>query len=137
MLTTTDNGCRLNATDSVDSVRTNVYSVSTAAARRLDAGVLGGTGEKSASMPPTPPNMRGCWGDCYVVLNDSGGRTTGIVKIPLSKFYTLAATHTIAKRTHHFSVSLKTCCKTGKSLDSIYSFNPFVVGSTPARPTNI
>ena len=62
---------------------------------------------------------------------------TGIVKIPLSKFYTLAATHTIAKRTHHFEMALKTCCKTGKSLDSIYTFNPFVVGSTPARPTNI
>ena len=62
---------------------------------------------------------------------------TGIVKIPLSKFYTFAATHTIAKRTHHFSVSLKTCCKTARSFDSIYSFNPFVVGSTPARPTRV
>ena len=60
---------------------------------------------------------------------------TGIVETPSKKFYTVEATHTIAKRTHHFSVALKTCCKTARSLDSIYTFNPFVVGSTPARPT--
>ena len=62
---------------------------------------------------------------------------TGIVEKPSKKFDTVEATHTIAKRTHHFSVALKTCCKTARSLDSIYTFNPFVVGSTPARPTNI
>jgi hypothetical protein len=62
---------------------------------------------------------------------------TGIMDIPLKKFCMLAATHTIWKRTHHFEVALKTCCKTAKSFDSIYTFNPFVVGSTPARPTNI
>ena len=62
---------------------------------------------------------------------------TGIVETPSKKFYTVEATHTIAKRTHHFAVALKSCCKTARSLDSIYTFNPFVVGSTPARPTNI
>ena len=61
----------------------------------------------------------------------------GIVETPSKKFYTVEATHTIAKRTHHFAVALKSCCKTARSLDSIYTFNPFVVGSTPARPTNI
>ena len=59
----------------------------------------------------------------------------GIMEIPSKKFYTVEATHTIAKRTHHFAVALKTCCKTARSFDSIYTFNPFVVGSTPARPT--
>jgi len=62
---------------------------------------------------------------------------TGIVETPSKNFYTVEATRTIAKRTHHFEVALKTCCKAARSLDSIYTFNPFVVGSTPARPTNI
>jgi hypothetical protein len=60
---------------------------------------------------------------------------TGIVETPSKKFYTVEATHTIAKRTHHFAVALKSCCKTARSFDRIYTFNPFVVGSTPARPT--
>jgi hypothetical protein len=60
---------------------------------------------------------------------------TGIMEIPLKKFCMLAATHTIWKRTHHFAVALKSCCKTARSFDRIYTFNPFVVGSTPARPT--
>ena len=62
---------------------------------------------------------------------------TGIVETPSKKFYTVEATHTIAKRTHHFAVALKSCCKTARSFDRIYTFNPFVVGSTPARPTRI
>lgn len=62
---------------------------------------------------------------------------TGIVETPSKKFHAVEATHTIAKRTHHFAVALKTCCKTARSFDRIYTFNPFVVGSTPARPTRI
>ena len=62
---------------------------------------------------------------------------TGIAKIPFAKFRKITAKRTMTERTHHFFVTLKNRSKTLRSLDSINTFNPFVVGSTPAGPTKI
>ncbi len=62
---------------------------------------------------------------------------TGIVKIPFEKCSTFAAKRTMTERTHQFFVTLKNRSKTLRSLDSINTFNPFVVGSTPAGPTKV
>jgi hypothetical protein len=60
---------------------------------------------------------------------------TGIVKIPSRKvlsFYTVVTMQILA---HHFLPTLKNVDNVADSGTELSTFNPFVVGSTPAGPT--
>jgi hypothetical protein len=59
----------------------------------------------------------------------------GIVKILLRKVRSFYAVATMLKLAHHFLATLKNVDSVAFSGAEFSTFNPFVVGSTPARPT--
>jgi len=59
----------------------------------------------------------------------------GIVKIPSSKVCFFTAVDTTQKLAHHFLSTLKNVDNVVNSGTEFSTFNPFVVGSTPAGPT--
>jgi hypothetical protein len=59
----------------------------------------------------------------------------GIVKILLRKVRSFYAVATMQKLAHHFLATLKNVDSVVFSGTEFSTFNPFVVGSTPARPT--
>ena len=59
----------------------------------------------------------------------------GIVKIPLHKVRSSNTVATMLKLAHHFLATLKNVDSVAFSGIEFSTFNPFVVGSTPARPT--
>ena len=59
----------------------------------------------------------------------------GIVKIPCSKVCFFTAVQTTQKLAHHFLSTLKFVDNVVNSGTEFSTFNPFVVGSTPAGPT--
>ena len=60
---------------------------------------------------------------------------TGIVKIPSSKVRSFDIVEAMLKLAHHFLPTLKNVDYVQNSGTELNTFNPFVVGSTPARPT--
>jgi hypothetical protein len=60
----------------------------------------------------------------------------GIVKIPCSKVCFFTAVQTTQKLAHHFLSTLKFVDNVVNSGTEFSTFNPFVVGSTPAGPTS-
>jgi hypothetical protein len=60
----------------------------------------------------------------------------GIVKIPSRKVPSFDAVRTMLKLAHHFLATLKHVENVVYSGTESNTFNPFVVGSTPAGPTN-
>ena len=65
-----------------------------------------------------------------------GTRMAGIVKIPLYKVFIFPAVQTTQKLAHHFLSTLKHVDNVADSGTEFSTFNPFVVGSTPAGPTS-
>jgi hypothetical protein len=61
----------------------------------------------------------------------------GIVKIPSSKVCFFTAVDTTQKLAHHFLSTLKNVDNVVNSGTEFSTFNPFVVGSTPAGPTKL
>ena len=61
----------------------------------------------------------------------------GIVKIPSRKVPSFDAVRTMLKLAHHFLSTLKNVDNVAYSGTESNTFNPFVVGSTPAGPTKI
>ena len=61
----------------------------------------------------------------------------GIVKIPSRKVPSFDAVRTMLKLAHHFLSTLKKVDNVQNSGTEFNTFNPFVVGSTPAGPTKI
>jgi hypothetical protein len=59
----------------------------------------------------------------------------GIVKIPSRKVPSFYTVETILKLAHHFLSTLKNVDNVAYSGTELSTFNPFVVGSTPAGPT--
>jgi hypothetical protein len=59
----------------------------------------------------------------------------GIVKIPSSKVLSFYTVKTMPKLAHHFLSTLKNVDNVAYSGTEFNTFNPFVVGSTPAGPT--
>ncbi len=59
----------------------------------------------------------------------------GIVKIPSHKVLSFFAVGTMLKLAHHFLSTLKNVDNVKNSGTELNTFNPFVVGSTPAGPT--
>ena len=137
MLKRTDNNYRLNGTGSVSSVRTNAGSGSNAvSALGFRLVTLGVKGSKWLLTMQEPPKSVGVGSESHVVLNDTETRMTGIVQIPPSPI-----THRSQKTcpaqfaAHQDCVGAKEHCKRWRIINCISTFNPFVVGSTPARPT--
>ena len=137
MLKWTGNNYRLNGTGSVSSVRTNAGSGSNAlSALGYRLARLGVKGSKWLLTMQEPPKSVGNGSDSSVVLNDTETRMTGIVQIPPSP-----NTHRSQKTcpaqfaAHQDGVGAKEHCKRWRIINCISTFNPFVVGSTPARPT--
>ena len=60
----------------------------------------------------------------------------GIVKIPSRKVRSFYTVETMLKLAHHFLATLKHVENVANSCAELSTFNPFVVGSTPAGPTN-
>ena len=56
-------------------------------------------------------------------------------KIPLYKVFIFPAVQTTQKLAHHFLSTLKNVDNVANSGTEFNTFNPFVVGSTPAGPT--
>ena len=59
----------------------------------------------------------------------------GIVKIPSRKVRSFYTVETMLKLAHHFLSTLKNVDNVQNSGTELNTFNPFVVGSTPAGPT--
>ena len=137
MLKRTGKNCRLNGTGSVSSVRTNASSGSNAVpALGYRLATLGVKGSKWLRTQQEPPKSAG--GDCetYGVLNDTETRMTGIVQIPPSPIrHRSQKTCPAQFAAHQDCVGAKEHCKHWRIINCISTFNPFVVGSTPARPT--
>ena len=137
MLKRTGSNYRLNEIDSVSSVRTNAGSDSNAVSalgyRLARLGVKGG---KWLLTQQEPPKSVGIGSDLSVVLNDTNARMTGIVQIlPSPIMHRSQKTCPAQFAAHQDSVGAKEHCKRWRIINCISTFNPFVVGSTPARPT--
>ena len=128
---------RLKGTGSDSSVRTNAGSGNNAlSALGYRLATLGVKGSKWLLTQQEPPKSAGSDCETYGVLNDTEARMTGIVQIPPSPI-----THRSQKTcpaqlaAHQDCVGAKEHCKRWRIINCISTFNPFVVGSTPARPT--
>ena len=137
MLKRTDSNYRLNGIGSVSSVKTNASSGSNAvSALGYRLATLRVKGSKWLLTQQEPLKSAGSDCDLHVVLNDTETRMTGIVQIPPSPI-----THRCQKTcpaqfaAHQDGVGAKEHCKLWRIINCISTFNPFVVGSTPARPT--
>ena len=139
MLKRTGKNCRLNGTGSVSSVRTNASSGSNAVpALGYRLATLGVKGSKWLLTMQEPPKSVGIGSESHVVLNDTDARMTGIVQILPSTFKcSIQKTCPAQFAAHQDGVGAKEHCKRWRIINCISTFNPFVVGSTPARPTNL
>ena len=137
MLKRTGSNYRLNGTGSVSSVRTNAGSDSNAvSALGCRLATLGVKGSKWLLTQQEPRKSAGIGSDSSVVLNDTEARMTGIVQIPPSPITHRSQKTCPAQRAaHQDGVGVKEHCKRWRIINCISTFNPFVVGSTPARPT--
>ena len=137
MLKRTDNNYRLNGIGSGNSVRTNAGSGSNAvSALGFRLVTLGVKGSKWLLTQQEPPKSVGIGSDSSVVLNDTETRMTGIVQIPPSPIrHRSQKTCPAQFAAHQDGVGAKEHCKRWRIINCISTFNPFVVGSTPARPT--
>ena len=137
MLNETGSNYRLNGIGSVSSVRTNAGSDSNAlSALDYRLVTLGVKGSKWLLTQQEPPKSVGIGSDLHVVLSDTEARMTGIVQIPPSPITHRSQKTCPAQRAaHQDGVGAKEHCKRWRIINCISTFNPFVVGSTPARPT--
>ena len=133
----TDNNYRLNGTGSGSSVRTNAGSGNNAlSALGYRLATLGVKGSKWLLTMQEPPKSVGIGSDSSVVLNDTETRMTGIVQIlPSPITHSSQKTCPAQFAAHQDCVGAKEHCKHWRIINCISTFNPFVVGSTPARPT--
>jgi hypothetical protein len=118
-------------------VRTNAGSGSNAvSALGCRLARLGVKGSKWLLTQQEPPKSVGIDSDLHVVLNDTEARMTGIVQILPSTFKCSSQKTCPAQRAaHQEGEGAKEHCKRWRIINCIITFNPFVVGSTPARPT--
>jgi len=137
MLNETGSNYRLNGTGSVSSVRMNAGSGSNAlSALACRLATLGVKGSKWLLTQQEPPKSVGIGSDLSVVLNDTEALMTGIVQILPSAFKCSSQKTCPAQfAAHQDGVGVKEHCKRWRIINCISTFNPFVVGSTPARPT--
>jgi len=137
MLNVTDNNYRQNATDNADSVTLNAYVSNNSNASKLRC--FGG--ESVLLRTPRFVNAANRAEKVrFVVKNIVLAKMmvegmTGKVKIPSRKVPSFDAVRTMLKLAHHFLSTLKNVDNVQNSGTELNTFNPFVVGSTPAGPT--
>jgi hypothetical protein len=108
-------------------------AVSALGCRLATLGVKGG---KWLLTQQEPPKSAGSDCESSVVLNDTDARMTGIVQIlPSPITHRSQKTCPAQFAAHQDGVGAKEHCKRWRIINCISTFNPFVVGSTPARPT--
>jgi hypothetical protein len=137
MLNEIGNNYRQNGTGSVNSVRTNAGSDSNALSiQGYRLATLGVKGSKWLLTQQEPRKSAGIGSGSSVVLNDTEARMTGIVQIPpCPNMHSSQKTCPAQRAAHQDCVGAKEHCKRWRIINCISTFNPFVVGSTPARPT--
>jgi hypothetical protein len=137
MLNETGSNYRLNGIGNVSSVTTNAGSDSNAlSALGYRLATLGVKGSKWLLTTQEPPKSVGIGSDLHVVLSDTEARMTGIVQIlPSPITHSSQKTCPAHRAAHQDGVGVKEHCKRWRIINCISTFNPFVVGSTPARPT--
>ena len=137
MLNVTDNNYRQNVTGNADSVTLNAY-----ASNNSNASKLRGSGCDSVLLrtPRFVNAANHAENARFVVKNIVFAKMMvegmrGIVKIPSRKVFCFSTVGTMLKLAHHFLSTLKNVDNVQNSGTEFNTFNPFVVGSTPARPT--
>ena len=137
MLNVADNNYRQNATGNAGSVTLNAYASNNSNAFKLRC--VGGASVllRTPRFVKAANHAENAWFVAkyiaFAKMMVVGMR--GIVKIPSRKersFYAVAAMQKLA---HHFLATLKNVDSVAFSGIEFSTFNPFVVGSTPARPT--
>ena len=138
MLNVTDNNYRQNATDNADSVTLNAYVSNNSNASKLRC--VGGDSvllrtPRFVNTANHAENVR------FVLKNIAFAKMMvegmrGIVKIPSSNVRSFYTVETMQILAHHFLSTLKNVENVANSCAELSTFNPFVVGSTPAGPTN-
>ncbi len=138
MWNVTRNCYRQNVTDSDSSVTQNAYANSSSVKhQRSNLLCCGLLRLKRCVNDAEPVENTGVCGKKIVFYRPSGTGQTGIVKIPSSKVFIFPAVQTTQKLAHHFLSTLKHVDNVAYSGTEFSTFNPFVVGSTPAGPTKI
>ena len=137
MLNVTDNNYRQNVTGNADSVTLNAY-----ASNNSNAYKLRGSGCDSVLLrtPRFVNAANHAENARFVVKNIVFAKMMvegmrGIVKIPSRKVPSFYTVETMQQLAHHFLSTLKNVDLRCKTVSRVSTFNPFVVGSTPARPT--
>ena len=139
MLNVTDNNYRQNVTGNADSVTLNAY-----ASNNSNAYKLRGSGCDSVLLrtPRFLNTANHAENARFVVKSIAFAKMMvmgmrGIVKIPSRKVRSFYTVETMLKLAHHFLSTLKNVDNVQNSGTEFNTFNPFVVGSTPAGPTKI
>ena len=137
MLNVEENNYRQNVTGNADSVTLNAYVSNNSNASKLR--YVGGDSvllrtPRFVNTANHAENAR------FVVKNIVFAKMMvegmrGIVKIPSRKVRSFYTVETMLKLAHHFLSTLKNVDNVQNSGTEFNTFNPFVVGSTPARPT--
>ena len=139
MLNEADNNYRQNATGNADSVTLNAYASNNSNAFKLRC--VGG--ESVLLRTPRFVNAANhCENAWFVAKYIAFAKMMvvgmrGIVKILLHQVRSFYAVATTQKLAHHFLPTLKNVDSVAFSGTEFSTFNPFVVGSTPARPTKL
>jgi hypothetical protein len=137
MLNVTGNNYRQSATGNADSVKLNACESNNSNASKLRcyAGHIVLIRKVRSRNVRKRIKIAG-----FVVAKSSYDAMTtkvmaGIVKIPCSKVFSFDTVATMLKLAHHFLSTLKNVVNAKNSGTELSTFNPFVVGSTPAGPT--
>jgi hypothetical protein len=137
MLNVADNNYRQSVTGNANSVRLNAYASNNSNASKLRC--VGG----DSVLLRTPRFVNaaksvinaGLVARCVAFVKTMVTGMRGIVKIPSSKVLSFYSVKTMPKLAHHFLSTLKNVDNVAYSGTEFNTFNPFVVGSTPAGPT--
>ena len=137
MLNVADNNYRQNATGNADSVTLNAYASNNSNAFKLRCVVGDRVLLRTPRFVKAANHAESAWFVAkyiaFAKMMVVGMR--GIVKIPSRKVRSFYAVATMLKLAHHFLATLKNVDSVAFSGTEFSTFNPFVVGSTPARPT--
>ncbi len=139
MLNVTDNNYRQSVTGNADSVRLNAYASNNSNVSKLRC--VGGDSvlRRSPRFVNAAKSVinAGLVARCVVFVKLMATGMRGIVKIPSRKVRSFYTVETMLKLAHHFLPTLKNVDNVAYSGTEFNTFNPFVVGSTPAGPTKI
>ena len=137
MLNEADNNYRQNATGNADSVKLNACTSNNSNVYKWRCCAGDSVMMRKVRSPNVLKRIKIAG---FVVAKSSCDVMTtkviaGIVKIPSRKVRSFYAVATMQKLAHHFLATLKNVDSVAFSGIEFSTFNPFVVGSTPARPT--